>query len=65
VTNPAFVIRNWGEPSAVVTIDETEVEPGEDLRLGHHHALEGSHLILFVSLKSTGPLRIKLVPSGG
>ena len=65
VTNPAFVIRNWGEPSAVVTINETEVEPGEDLRLGHHHALEGSHLILFVSLKSTGPLRIKLVPSGG
>ena len=60
IVNPAFVLKNWGEHSAKLKIDGKKIKRGKDLRLGHHHTLEGSDLVAWIKKESTKPIRISL-----
>jgi len=64
VVNPAFVIRNWGDSDASLSIDGTEIQRGSDFRFGHHYGLEGTDLIVWIRKESNVPLKITLIPAG-
>ena len=58
VVNPALVIQDWGEHEASLKIDGNQVLRGGDFRYGHRRTLEGTDLIVWVRLTTTGPVRI-------
>jgi len=65
VVNPAFVIKNWGEMDATLTIDRKEIKRGKNFRAGHRHTLDGSDLIVWIKTESMKPVRILLSPVAG
>ena len=62
IVNPAFVIKNWGEASAELTINDKKISRGKEFRFGHRHTLESSDLIVWVKAESTMPVQITLSP---
>ncbi|MHC4527517.1 MAG: hypothetical protein ACYS29_06545, partial [Planctomycetota bacterium] len=64
VVNPAFVVKNWGPGAAVLEIDGKEVKRGDDFRFGHRRTLEGTDLIVWIRVESTGTVGISLRPGG-
>jgi hypothetical protein len=66
VVNPALVIQDWGEHEASLKIDGNQVLRGGDFRYGHRRTLEGTDLIVWVRLTTTGPVRITVAgPDSG
>lgn len=62
VVNPAFVIKNWGNYSAGLKINGTEIEHSENFRTGKKTTLEGTYLIVWIRAESTSPIKIILTP---
>jgi hypothetical protein len=62
VVNPAFVIKNWSDKDAALTIDGKSIKRGRDFRFGHRHKLEGTDLIVWIREKSSRPVDIALKP---
>jgi len=60
VFNPAFVIENWGDREAIVSIDGKTLPRGKDVRIGHRHELERADLILWIKHETTRPVGIKM-----
>lgn len=62
VVNPAFVIKNWGEAAAVLTLDGKEVPRGKDFRFGHRQTLESTDLIIWIKAEAQAPLNFRIEP---
>ncbi|UCC23222.1 MAG: LamG domain-containing protein [Planctomycetota bacterium] len=62
--NPAFVIKNWGEAGAVLTVDGEKIKCGKSFRYGHRKTAEGSDLIVWIKKESTRPLEVSLLSEG-
>jgi hypothetical protein len=62
IINPALVIRNWGECDVALELNGKKIERGQSFRFGHHHALEGSDLIVWIKIESMEPIRVSLSP---
>jgi hypothetical protein len=58
--HPAFVIDNWGDAGASVTVDGARLAQGTDCRIGHRHRIDGSTLIVWLKLRSARPVRIRI-----
>jgi hypothetical protein len=59
VRNPAFYIRNWNADGATVLVDGRE--PG-DSRIGIHHELDGTDLVVFLRKKSNSTVTVSVNP---
>jgi hypothetical protein len=64
IHNPAFVVKNWGNRPAALTIDGKEIPRGKDFRFGHNKTLDGTDLIVWVNTKGDKKTSFKIqVPS--
>jgi hypothetical protein len=57
IVNPAIHVKNWNSEAATVLVNG---KPTDNVRLGFHHGLEGTDLILFVFTTDTAPLKITI-----
>ncbi len=57
---PAFVIRDWGEAEAQLTINSKEIESGEAFRYGYHPTVEGTDLIVWIRHESMRPVQVSI-----
>jgi hypothetical protein len=62
VFNPCFVVESWGGADAEVKINGRSIKRGKDLRIGHHHTLDGTNLIVWIKAESTKPMTVSLRP---
>jgi hypothetical protein len=60
--NPAFVIKNWGEADAALSIDGEKIKCGESFRYGYRKTAKGSDLIVWIKKESTKPVQISFSP---
>ncbi len=60
VINPAFVIRNWGNGQASLSIDGKMIPRSKTFRYGYRHTLEGSDLIVWLKLNTEESIEISL-----
>ncbi|HYG34790.1 MAG TPA: LamG domain-containing protein [Clostridia bacterium] len=62
IVNPAFVIKNWGEAGAELTLNGKKVPRGSRFRFGQRASLEGTDLVAWLKTESNSPLRITIQP---
>ena len=62
VFNPGFVIKNWGDADASLTINGRNIKHGRIFRFGHRRTLEGTDLVVWVKKESEQPVGISLSP---
>ena len=62
VLNPAFVVKNWGEANATLTLDGKPIPRGKDFRFGHRQTLESTDLIVWIRTESQDSLTFRLEP---
>jgi len=62
VSNPAILIKNWGDASAEVKIDG--IAPSL-YYCGYSPDMYGDHLIVWLEIESTSTQNISITPSGG
>ena len=62
VLNPAFVVKNWGEANATLTLDGKPIPRGKGFRFGHRQTLEGTDLIVWIETESQASLTFRLEP---
>jgi hypothetical protein len=62
IVSPAFVIKNWGEATALVEFDGKPIKPGKDLCIGLRRRLEGTDMIVWLKAEAVEPVRISLSP---
>ena len=60
IQNPAFVVKNWGNRPASLTIDGKEIPRGKDFRFGHNKTLEGTDLIVWAKTKGDKKTSFKI-----
>jgi hypothetical protein len=60
IQNPAFVVKNWGNRPAQLTIDGKEIPRGKDFRFGHNKTLEGTDLIVWVKTQADKKTSFKI-----
>jgi hypothetical protein len=60
VLNPAFIIKNWGNTSATLSINGKMEPLGADFRQGIRRGPYGEDLIVWIRLESDKPLEIRL-----
>ena len=48
IQNPAFVVKNWGNRPAKLSIDGKAIPRGKDFRFGYNKTLEGTDLVVWV-----------------
>ncbi len=65
IVNPAFLVRNWGEAGADISIDGRRTAPGRNLRVGVRRELEGTHLLVWVALESSRSVKVRIAPRVG
>jgi hypothetical protein len=53
VHNPAFVLKNWGDRAAAISVNGQTVMPGKALRVGQRARLEGTDLLVWLRLSET------------
>jgi hypothetical protein len=58
--NPAFIVKNWGNQPATLSINGKNMMQGEDFRLGIRRGQDGDDLILWIRLNRQGPVEISL-----
>ncbi len=56
--NPAFIIRNWGNRPATLSINGRHWKRGEDLRQGIRRGIDGDDLIVWIRLEEQSPVEI-------
>ena len=57
IVNPAIRIKNWNVDSAKVLVNG---KLGDEVRLGFHHGIEGTDLVLFALINETAPLKLTI-----
>jgi hypothetical protein len=60
IQNPAFVVKNWGNRPAKLTIDGKAIPRGKDFRFGHNKTLEGTDLIVWAKTRGDKKTSFKL-----
>jgi len=60
IQNPAFVVKNWGNRPAKLTMDGKEIPKGKDLRFGHNKTVEGTDLVVWVKTKGDKKTSFKI-----
>jgi hypothetical protein len=60
VINPAFVVKNWGDKNAELTLDGKKIERGDTFRYGIEKNLESTDLVVWIKTESTKPVTVKL-----
>jgi len=63
IVNIAMVIKNWGEDEVEISLDDKELEPDDDYRVGYVDTLEGTNLIVWIRAQSTESVNVALVPA--
>ena len=63
IVNPAFVFKNWGETGAKLEINDKEISPGKDFKMGHEKTLEGTDLVLWIRMKTSETTKFKIIPN--
>jgi hypothetical protein len=62
VFNPCFVVERWGGADVEVKINGRSINRGKDLRIGHHHTLDGTNLIVWIKAEATEAVTVSLRP---
>jgi hypothetical protein len=62
IVNPAFVVKNWGDPAVRVTLNGKVLSQGSDLRVGYEKTATGKDLILWIKYRSQEATQFKLEP---
>jgi hypothetical protein len=57
VVNPAFVVSNWAEAGARVTVNGRELDP-EDVKVGHPRTVVDKDLVVWLRMESEEPVRV-------
>ena len=57
IVNPAIRVKNWNSDTAQVLVNG---KPGGEVRLGFHHGIEGTDLVLFLLLNETAPVKVAI-----
>jgi len=60
VENVAVVVKGWGDGTASLTLGGQPVPAGKAFRVGHIRRLESTDLMVFVTVRSTSPIRLVL-----
>jgi len=63
IVNPAFVVKNWGDAAATLTLDGKPVPQGKEFRYGHRQTLDGTDLIVWLKQEGNQPTKISLQPT--
>jgi len=63
LTNPAFVVANWGERGVRLKLNGRELVESSSYRVGHRHTLDSTDLVVWLELDSAGPIMLELEPS--
>ena len=63
VCNPAFVVTNWGDADAILSIDNRDMPRGSDFRYARRSTDEGTDLLVWIALDSDKPVEFVLRPS--
>jgi hypothetical protein len=58
--NVALIVKGWGDGVPSLTMDGRLVVRGSGLRVGHVRRLEGTDLVVFVTVRATTPVRFVL-----
>ena len=57
VVNPAIRVKNWNSDEAKILVNG---KPGDQCRIGFNYELDGTDLVVFVSINETAPVRISV-----
>ncbi|HXW92619.1 MAG TPA: LamG domain-containing protein [Terriglobales bacterium] len=60
LSNPAFVIRNWGDQEPTLLIDGEPITRGSVFRYGFVPTLDASDLVIWLKMESASPTRMEL-----
>lgn len=58
--NVAVIVKGWGDGMPSLTLDGRPVVRGSGFRVGHIRRLDATDLIIFVTVRSTSPVRFVL-----
>jgi hypothetical protein len=61
LVNLCLVVRNWGDPPAVVTVHDRVSD--ETVRIGHVGTLEGTDLLVWLAACATAPVTVTVGPA--
>lgn len=62
VENVAVVVKGWGDGAASLTLGGQPIPAGKAFRVGHIRRLEATDLVVFVTVRSTSPVKLVLTP---
>jgi uncharacterized protein YdiU (UPF0061 family) len=58
--NPAFVLRNWNDKSANVSLNGEKMAEGKNCRIGFRNTEKGSDLIVWLKMNESGKTQISI-----
>ena len=58
--NPAILVENWGDAGARIKANGKELVAGRDCRIGHIDRLEGTHMIIWLPVRTTGAVDLEV-----
>jgi hypothetical protein len=58
--NLPFIVKNWIEADYQLTINGKTLTAGKEFRVGYRHLVDGTNVIVWIKLKSSEPINIKL-----
>ena len=61
--NPAFVVRNWGERAATVSLNGKKLRAKKDYRVGLNHTMEGTDLVVWIKTEAKKAVKISISPA--
>jgi len=62
LVNCAFVIKNWGETGAQISVNGKVLSKRKEIRTGYRKRMDGTDLIVWIEYESTEPVKINLTP---
>lgn len=61
--SPGLVIHGWNGEKPTLTLNGTPLSEGRDCRIGIHHELEQSKLVIWIRHEASGPVSLKITPA--
>ena len=65
LTNPAFVIEEWGRRGINLQINGERAERGSGYQYGHNPTENGYNLVVWIKAESVEPIRLTILPTSG
>jgi hypothetical protein len=65
VVNPAFIVQNWGNRGAVLSVNGKRIPPGKTFRYGHIRRINRCDLVVWVHLETDQSAEVLIQSSGG